>query len=126
MPTDINTDNAVTFHQRGIQDALEEMGGRFARRKDTSVIVTGSTPVPTPPRISGNGPWAQFPNPTEPPTGEAIDELPSMETNSGIDRQEALAIDAERSAGSGSLPSPGPADADADADAQPIINRRGM
>jgi hypothetical protein len=88
---------AATMFERTVHDVAEEQGGRWKGNKEVHIV--GTQPQWQPPRIGGTSPWA-VPDgvPTEPPTGERVDWLPSMETISGMDRAEALAIDAANAA----------------------------
>jgi hypothetical protein len=75
---------------RAVQEASEERGGRW---RNADVSVAGSGPIPHAQQLAGPA-WSADVGTIEPPLGYAIDELPSLETVSGIDREEALAIDA--------------------------------
>jgi hypothetical protein len=77
--------------ERAQRDATDETGGRWARNTDISVA--GTSPVPHADKLAAPQ-WSADVGPPEPPLGYAVDELPSLETVSGIDRTEALAIDA--------------------------------
>jgi hypothetical protein len=81
--------------QRTVHEAAEETGGRFAR--NTEISIAGTGPIPHAEKLAAPA-WSADVGPPEPPTGECIDSLPSMETISGIDRAEALAIDAANAA----------------------------
>jgi hypothetical protein len=92
MSTD---DRPNSMFARAIQDASDETGGRFARNTDVSVA--GTSPIPHADKLAGPQ-WSADIGTIEPPLGYAIDELPSLETVSGIDRAEAIAIDAANAA----------------------------
>jgi hypothetical protein len=97
MITEPTDKPAATMHEQCINDIATETGGRW--RGNREVTVTGSRPAWVPPTISGAGPWATpDPLPLEPPTGECIDAVPSMETVSGIDLADAIAIDSAANA----------------------------
>jgi hypothetical protein len=78
---------AATLHERAIQDAAEDAGGRWARNAD--VRITGTTPSWAAPAIGGQGPWAT-PDPVppeEPINFEADSAVPDQTTISGIARE---------------------------------------
>ena len=83
--------NTMFARQQAEADEAYGAGGRFAKQSRPSVAGIG--PIPHSGILVGPQ-WSDDCVPPEPPLGIAIDELPSLETVSGIDRQEALAIDA--------------------------------
>jgi hypothetical protein len=85
-------DRPNSYHARAVHDAAQEQQGRWRGNKEVSV--TGASPLPLHAGVLVAPTWSHDPVPTEPPTGECIDWLPSLETVSGVDRAEALAIDA--------------------------------
>jgi hypothetical protein len=82
------------YHEQAIQDAAETQGGRW---RNTDVSIAGTTAVPHADKLAAPQ-WSTDVGTLEPPTGECIDFVGSMETISGIDRAEALAIDAANAA----------------------------
>jgi hypothetical protein len=83
-----------TYHEQAVQDAGETQGGRW---RNTDVSVAGTAPCPHSDKLVAPQ-WSADVGPPEPPTGECIDAVQSMETVSGIDRAEALAIDSANAA----------------------------
>jgi hypothetical protein len=91
---------ANRMFDRAREEAAQEAQGRFARQSQPSIAGTSAIVLSAPA-------WSHDPVGTEPPIGELIDALPSMETYSGIET-EALALD--RAAGT--IPEGGEADAE--------------
>jgi hypothetical protein len=90
---------ANTMHERCQANIDEEYSAKGRWAKHDRPVIVGTTPQWQAPAIGGAGPWATTDIvPPEPPTGERVDWIPSMETVSGIDRAEALAIDAANAA----------------------------
>lgn len=68
--TDGSAPKATTLHARGMADAMQEQGGRFAAMGVPTVIGAGAPKYP-----AASGPWAQSIDEVvgpEPPTGEDI------------------------------------------------------
>jgi hypothetical protein len=86
---------AASMFERTVHEASEETGGRWKRNADVSIAGTG--PIPHADKLAAPT-WSTDVGPMEPPTGECIDAVGSMETLSGIDRAEALVIDAANAA----------------------------
>jgi hypothetical protein len=88
-PPPMSTEPKRTYHEQAVQDAAEERGGRW---RNANVSIAGTSPIPHADKLAAPT-WSHDVVPPEPPTGECIDALPSMETVSGLDLTEALAID---------------------------------